>query len=101
MRMAIAPILDRVKLAIRRSHSNLDIDLQADIDACLQDMSMRGIESPNPNNSLVFSAIKLYCLSTTCDDPVKGAAYYQRYEDLRDSMLLNSSYDASKEDACV
>lgn len=99
--MATKPILDRVKLAIRRSHSKLDSDLQADIDACLQDMTMRGIKSPNPDNPLIFAAVKLYCLSTTNDDPVKGAAYYQRYEDLRDSILLNGSYDASKENAHV
>lgn len=93
--MATEPILNRVKLAIRRSHSKLDADLQADIDACLQDMSMRGIASPNPDNSLVFAAIKLYCLSTTSDDPVKGAQFYERYESLRDSILSNGSYDAS------
>ena len=99
--MATEPILDRVKIAIRRSHSKLDDDLQADIDACLQDMKMRGIKSPNPDNSLVFAAIKLYCLSTTADDPAKGAAFYQRYEDLRDSILLNGSYDVSKGDCDV
>ena len=99
--MATEPILDRVKLAIRRSHSKLDSDLQADIDACLQDMTMRGIKSPNPSNSLVFAAIKLYCLSTTAKDPSEGAAFFQRYEDLRDSMLSNGSYDASKENADV
>ncbi len=99
--MATAPILYRVKLAIRRSHSKLDIDLQADIDACLQDMKMRGIKSPNPDNSLIFAAIKLYCLSTTADDPTKGAEFYQRYEDLRDSILTNGSYDVSKGDADV
>lgn len=97
--MATEPLLNRVKLAIRRSHSKLDSDLQTDIAACLQDMQMRGMKSPNPNNSLVFAAIKLYCLSTTADDPAKGADFYQRYEDLRDSILTNGSYDASKEDA--
>lgn len=99
--MANEPILNRVKLAIRRSHSILDSDLQADIDACLQDMTMRGMQSPNPENSLVFAAIKLYCKSTTAKDPTEGAAFFQRYEDLRDSMLSNVSYDASKEDANV
>lgn len=87
-----ADILSRVKLAIRRSHSKLDEDLQADIDACLQDMSMRGIAAPDPSDSLVFAAIKLYCRSTTADDPAKGAAFYQRYESLRDSMSLSSKY---------
>lgn len=99
--MATEPILARVKLAIRRSHSKLDSDLQADIKACLQDMKMRGIKSPNPDNSLVFAAIKLYCLSTTADTPEDGAAFFQRYEDLRDSMQLNGSYDVSKGDADV
>lgn len=99
--MATEPILDRVKLAIRRSHSKLDADLRVDIDACLQDMKMRGMKSPNPNNSLVFAAIKLYCKSTTEKDPDESAAFFQRYEDLRDSMLSNGSYDVSKEDSDV
>ena len=99
--MANETILSRVKLAIRRSHNKLDSDLQADIDACLQDMSMRGMKSPNPDNALVFSAIKLYCQSTTSKDPAEGALFYARYESLRDSILLSPSYDASKEDQNV
>ena len=87
-----ADILSRVKLAIRRSHSKLDADLQTDIDACLQDMQMRGIKAPDPSDSLVFAAIKLYCKSTTADDPAKGVAFYQRYESLRDSLSLSSKY---------
>lgn len=85
-------ILSRVKLAIRRSHSKLDDDLQVDIDACLQDMKMRGIKDPDPDDQLIFAAIKLYCKSTTADDPTKGDAFYQRYEDLRDSMSLHAKY---------
>lgn len=94
--MATESVLFRVKLAIRRSHSKLDSDLQADIDACLQDMSMRGLKSPNPDNSLVFAAVKLYCQSTTSKDPDEGAKFYERYESLRDSMISNCSFDASR-----
>lgn len=97
--MATEPILERVKLAIRRSHNKLDADLQADIDACLQDMSMRGIKSPNPDNALVFAAVKLYCLSTTSKDAAEGALFFERYESLRDSIISNGSYDATKGDS--
>lgn len=95
--MATNTLLERVKVAIRRSHNKLDDDLQADIDACLQDMTMRGIVSPKPGDPLVFAAIKLYCRSTTSDDPAKGAQLYARYESLRDSMLLSSQYTGKKE----
>lgn len=90
-----ADILTRVKLAIRRTHSKLDDDLQADIDACLQDMKMRGIKKPDPSNSLVFAAIKLYCRSTTAGDPAKAVAFHQRYEALRDAMALSGDYNQS------
>lgn len=92
--MATSTLLERVKVAIRRSHNKLDDDLQADINACLQDMTMRGIVFPSPNDPLVIAAVKLYCRSTTTDDPQKAAQFYSRYESLRDSMLLSSQYTA-------
>ena len=87
-------ILARVKLGIRRTHDKLDSDLQADINACLQDMKMRGITKLDPSDELVFAAVKLYCRSTTAEDPAKGALYFERYEALRDSMSLSSEYTA-------
>ena len=31
-------MLEKIKLALRRGHSKLDADIQADIDACLADL---------------------------------------------------------------
>lgn len=90
-----ADILSKVKLAIRRTHSKLDDDLRADIDACLQDMKRGGIESPDTQDPLVLAAIKMYCRSTTADDPADGAAYLQRYEQMRDGMALSGLYGQS------
>lgn len=90
--MAAETLLDRVKLAIRRTHSLLDSDLQADIDACLQDMRMRGVAKLDPVNPLVFAAIKLYCKSTTSDNPAEGTQWLIRYEALRDSMALSGDF---------
>lgn len=88
-------ILSKVKLAIRRTHSKLDDDLQADINACLQDMQRGGIPSPDPQDPLILAAIKMYCRSTTADDPANGAAYLQRYEQMRDGMALSGLYGHS------
>ena len=80
--------LEKVKLAIRRSHSKLDDDLQADIDACLADLRAVGIIHKGEEDPLVFSAIKLYCRSTNTDDPDKAAEWLRRYESQKSFLMM-------------
>lgn len=84
--------LEKIKLAIRRSHGKLDEDLQADIDACLADLRVVGIVHAGEDDPLIFNAIKLYCRAMNTDDPVKGAEYLQRYEKLKACLMMAEGY---------
>jgi hypothetical protein len=84
--------LEKIKLSIRRSHNKLDDDLQADIDACLADLTVCGIIDPQETDPLIFNAIKLYCRSTNTDDTAKAAEWLKRYEALKSCLQMAEGY---------
>jgi hypothetical protein len=84
--------LEKIKLAIRRSHNKLDEDLQADIDACLADLRVVGVVHAAEDDPLIFNAIKLYCRSTNTDDPAKAAEWLRRYESLKACLMMAEGY---------
>lgn len=83
--------LEKIKLAIRRSHNKLDEDLQADIDACLADLRAVGIIKGD-EDPLIYNAIKLYCRSTNTDNPTLAAEWFRRYESLKSSLMMMEGY---------
>ena len=85
-------LLPKVKLALRINHSALDDDIQADIDACLADLEMHGIENASVTDPLIFNAVKLYCRAQYTDDVEKAEKYMQRYKDMRDSLKIAEGY---------
>ena len=85
-------MLKRIKLAVRTSHSKLDEDIQADIDACIADLRIAGIVHYQEKDPLIFNAVKLYCKSLYTDDPSKGAEFLRRYEALKGSLQMASGY---------
>lgn len=97
--MATETILQKVKLSLRTSHARLDEDIQADIDACLADLKMHGVIYAAEADPLIFNAIKLYCKSLYTDDPVKSAAFLQRYKELRDCLKIAEGYGRQDEEA--
>lgn len=91
--------LEKVKLAIRRSHSKLDEDLQDDIDACLADLRVCGIVHAGEDDPLILNAVKLYCRSTNTDDAAKSAEWLRRYESLKSCLMMAEGYGWKAEDA--
>ena len=84
--------LAKIKLALRTSHTKLDEDIQADIDACLADLKVCGIIHAGEDDPLIYNAIKLYCKSIYTDDTAKGAAYLARYEALKSCLMMAEGY---------
>ena len=84
--------LEKIKLAIRRSHNKLDEDLQADIDACLADLRVVGVVHAGEEDPLIYNAIKLYCRALNTDDPVRSAEYMTRYEALKSCLMMAEGY---------
>lgn len=85
-------ILQKIKLGLRTSHTKLDEDILADIEACRADLKMHGIVHAREDDPLIFNAIKLYCKSLYTDDPAKAEAFLQRYEKLRDCLKVAEGY---------
>ena len=85
-------MIERIKLSLRISHTKLDADIQADIDACLADLRVHGIVHATEDDPLIFNAIKLYCRATYADDPTKAAEWLRRYEALRSSLQIAEGY---------
>ena len=84
--------LTKIKQAIRRSHSKLDEDLQADIDACLADLRAVGVVYADETDPLIYNAIKLWCKASDADDPDKGAEFLRRYEALKSCLQMAEGY---------
>lgn len=86
-------MLEKIKLAIRRSHDKLDSDLQADIDFALADLQVCGVVYADvATDPLIFNAVKLYCKSANTDDPAKGAEFLRRYEALKACLMMAEGY---------
>lgn len=90
--MATTSVLSKIKLSLRISHSVLDKDIQAEIDACLADLKVCGILNPDATDPLIFNAIKLWCRSIYTDDTVKGAEYLRRYDALKSCLMMAEGY---------
>ena len=84
--------LSKIKLALRTSHTKLDEDIQADIDACVADLEVCGIIQPDESDPLIFNAIKLYCRSLYTDDTTKSAEWLRRYNELKSCLMMAEGY---------
>lgn len=84
--------LTKIKLALRISHTKLDEDIQADIDACLADLRSCGVVYSDETDPLIYNAIKLWCRSLYTDDPAKGTEYLRRYESMKASLMMAEGY---------
>lgn len=93
--------LTKIKLALRISHSVLDDDIRADVEACLADLKAARIIDPKDTDPLIFNAIKLWCKSLYTDDTVKAAQYLERYESLRGCLQMAEGYGWQDEEAAT
>ena len=86
-------MLEKIKLALRITHTALDADIEADITACLADLQVCGVVYADvATDPLILNAVKLYCRSTYTDDPAKGAEYLRRYEALKACLMMAEGY---------
>ncbi len=84
--------LEKIKTALRISHSKLDTDILADIDSCLADLQVCGIIHAGEEDPLIQNAIKLWCRSMYTDDTTKAEVYRVRYEALKSCLMMAEGY---------
>ena len=90
--MATPETIGKIKLALRISHSVLDDDIGADIDACIADLTVCGVIDPDEADPLIYNAVKLYCRSLYTDDTVKSAEWLRRYNALKACLMMAEGY---------
>ena len=91
--MAIDPtLLSKVKTTLRISHTALDDDLTDNITACLKDLEVCGVRTPDPDDPLILNAVKLYCRAEFTDDTGKAADYMARYNALKSCLMMAGDY---------
>ena len=91
-------ILERIKTGLRITHSQLDDDIQSDIDACRADLRACGVTYAPEDDPLIFNAIKLWCRSLNTDDPAKAAEYLRRYDALKSCLMMAEGYGREETD---
>ena len=89
-------LLSKIKTSLRISHSVLDEDVQDNIDACLADLRVCGVQEskldPAKLDPLILNAVKLYCKKEYTDDPVKAARYQGGYDALKSCLMMAEGY---------
>ena len=86
-----------IKQALRITHTKLDVDIQADIEACIADLRLCGIVHAAEDDPLMLNAVKLWCRSLYTDDPAKGAEYLRRYEAMKACLMMAEGYGREAE----
>lgn len=92
--MAEAATLTAVKLALRISHTSLDADIAAEIDACMNDLAIVEIDQDKAieTDPAILSAIKLWCKAQYADDVEKFTAYRAAYDALKGTLMMAEDY---------
>lgn len=75
-------MLEKVKLALRITHTLLDSDIEETIALARAEMTRAGVNSSlaESDNSLVEGAIKTYCLFKYANDTKMTEGYFKSWE---------------------
>ncbi len=84
--------LAKIKQALRITHTKLDDDIQADIEACRADLRVAGVLYAEDDDPLILNAIKLWCRSLYTDDAARAGEYLKRYTAMKACLMLAEGY---------
>lgn len=90
--MAATITVNKVKTFLRISHTALDTEVADEIDACLADLRLCGIRTPDEADPIILNAIKLYTKAHFLDDAAKATAFMARYNELKGSLTFATGY---------
>lgn len=81
--------LAAVKKYIRRTSNAFDDEIKADINACIADLKLAGVNYYAFPQALILQAVKFYCRWTN-DFKGNGAGYKLAYDELRTKLAIDS-----------
>ena len=96
-------MLDKVKLALRITHSKLDSEINENIDAAKEELERAGVPrdvATDPEKyTLVARAIKTYCQSMAALDQTQADKYMNSFKYQADNLRKSSLYGGTEDDA--
>lgn len=92
-------MLDRIKVALRITHSKLDADLESTIESAKMELRRIGVMVPDGDYvpDIVFNAIKTYCQMYYTDDEKKRDMFYKSFECQADGLRKSMEYGGDSE----
>lgn len=92
-----------IKKSLRISHSELDTEISAQVDACLKDLNIVGVDGASAveTDPIIISALKLWCRAYMTDDVTKAAAYWGAYDAQKGTLMMATDYGADEDEATV
>jgi len=96
-------MLNRVKLALRITHTKLDSEINDNIDAAQEELERAGVPrevATDPEKfPLVARAIKTYCQSMAALDQNQADKYMDSFRYQADNLRKSSLYGGTEDDA--
>mgnify|MGYP004625359579 CR=1 FL=1 len=96
--MAKPETVAKIKTDRRISHSALDDDIADTVDACLADLKVVGVTEPSEEDALILAAVKLYCRAMLTDDTDEAAAYTERYNAMKGTLMMAEGYGGAADE---
>lgn len=89
----MSTILDKVRLALRRSTDAFDGEIEDDINACLKDLEIAGVTNTEETDTLVIKAVKVYCKMYS-NDVTDGEfdRLKKSYDELKAQLQMATGY---------
>ena len=89
----MSTILDKVRLALRRSTDAFDGEIEDDINACLKDLEIAGVTNIEKTDTLVIKAVKVYCKMYS-NDVTDGEfdRLKKSYDELKAQLQMATGY---------
>ena len=86
-------ILEKVRLALRRSTDDFDGEIEDDINACLKDLKIAGVTNIETTDDLVIKAVKVYCKMYS-NDVTDGEfdRLKKSYDELKAQLQMATGY---------
>lgn len=96
--MADTDILTAVKLALRISTDALDDEIQSEIDSCLADLTICGVDNTATYDPAIIKAVKLWCRAAFEADVNSRQDYRAAYAALKGTLMVSTGYTTYDDD---
>lgn len=95
--MAMPETVEKVRDALRIGHTDLDNEINDNIEECIADLKRSGVFLVDETEPLILNCIKEYTRSKQSADITTAEIYRTRYEQFKAGLSLSEGYGYTNE----